>query len=122
MEKLNRFVPLLGQISSYDRVKFSRDLIAATVVTIMLIPQSLAYAMLAGVPAELGLYASIFPLLAYALFGSCNTLAVGPVAIASLMTASALGKVTALGIIGYLEGAMLLAFMSGTFPIVTGCF
>ena len=122
MEKLNRFVPLLGQISSYDRVKFSRDLIAATVVTIMLIPQSLAYAMLAGVPAELGLYASIFPLLAYALFGSCNTLAVGPVAIASLMTASALGKVTALGIIGYLEGAMLLAFMSGTFLLLLGVF
>lgn len=122
MEKLNRFVPLLGQISSYDRVKFSRDLIAATVVTIMLIPQSLAYAMLAGVPAELGLYASIFPLLAYALFGSCNTLAVGPVAIASLMTASALGKVTALGIIGYLEGAMLLAFMSGIFLLLLGVF
>ena len=122
MEKLSRFVPLLGQISTYDRAKFSSDLIAATVVTIMLIPQSLAYAMLAGLPAELGLYASIFPLLAYALFGSCKTLAVGPVAIASLMTASALGKVTALGIIGYIEGAMLLALLSGIFLLLLGIF
>ncbi|RVU86311.1 sulfate permease [Leucothrix sargassi] len=122
MEKLTRLVPLLGQVGTYDRVKFSRDLIAATVVTIMLIPQSLAYAMLAGVPAELGLYASIFPLIAYALFGSCKTLAVGPVAIASLMTASALGKVTALGIIGYIEGAMLLALLSGIFLLLLGVF
>jgi len=115
-----RFVPIVEQIQGYNSEKLSRDLIAAVVVTIMLIPQSLAYAMLAGLPPEVGLYASILPLLAYAIFGSCRTLAVGPVAIASLMTASALGEVTQQGIIGYLEGAMLLALLSGLFLVLLG--
>ena len=65
------------------------DGLAALIVTLMLIPQSLAYALVAGVPAQMGLYASILPLLAYALFGSSRTLAVGPVAVVSLMTAAA---------------------------------
>lgn len=117
---VTKFVPILAQIQDYDKRKFSRDLIAAIVVTIMLIPQSLAYAMLAGLPAEVGLYASILPLLAYAIFGSCRTLAVGPVAIASLMTASALGQVTQQGIVGHLEGAMLLALLSGLFLLLLG--
>ena len=120
MMNIAKFVPILEQIEGYDRGKFSRDLIAAIVVTFMLIPQSLAYAMLAGLPPEVGLYASILPLLAYAIFGSCRTLAVGPVAIASLMTASALAQVTQQGIIGYLEGAMLLALLSGLFLLVLG--
>lgn len=115
-----KFVPILEQVQGYDRVKFSRDLIAAIVVTIMLIPQSLAYAILAGLPPQVGLYASILPLLAYAIFGSCRTLAVGPVAIASLMTASALGQVTQQGLVGYLEGAMLLALLSGLFLLLLG--
>jgi SulP family sulfate permease len=115
-----KFVPILEQIQGYDSGKFSRDLIAAMVVTIMLIPQSLAYAMLAGLPPEVGLYASILPLVAYAIFGSCRTLAVGPVAIASLMTASALAQVTQQGIVGYVEGAMLLALLSGLFLLILG--
>lgn len=120
MINIARFVPIVEQIQGYNSEKLSRDLIAAVVVTIMLIPQSLAYAMLAGLPPEVGLYASILPLLAYAIFGSCRTLAVGPVAIASLMTASALGEVTQQGIIGYLEGAMLLALLSGLFLVLLG--
>ena len=56
-------------------------------MTIMLIPQSLAYALLAGLPAEMGLYASIVPIILYAIFGTSRTLAVGPVAVVSLMTA-----------------------------------
>lgn len=120
MTSISRFVPILAQIQEYDRVKLSRDLVAALVVTIMLIPQSLAYAMLAGLPPEVGLHASILPLLAYAIFGSCRTLAVGPVAIASLMTASALAQVTKQGIVGYLEGAMLLALLSGGFLLLLG--
>lgn len=110
----------MEQINEYDKQKFSRDMVAALVVTIMLIPQSLAYAMLAGVPAEVGLYASILPLLTYAIFGSCRTLSVGPVAIASLMTASALAQVTQQGIIGYMEGAVLLALLSGGFLLLLG--
>ena len=73
----------------YNRDTFTSDMVAAVVVTIMLIPQSLAYALLAGLPAEVGLYASVAPLLLYAVFGSSRALAVGPVAVASLMTATA---------------------------------
>ena len=71
------------------------DLLAAAIVTIMLIPQSLAYAMLAGLPPYVGLYASILPLVGYALFGSSRALAVGPVAVVLLMTAAAVGKLAA---------------------------
>lgn len=120
MKRLSDFFPIVEQAQGYDRQKFSRDVIAALVVTIMLIPQSLAYAMLAGLPPEVGLYASILPLLAYAIFGSCRTLAVGPVAIASLMTASALAQVTQQGIIGHLEGAVVLALLSGAFLLLLG--
>ncbi|MBX8814622.1 sodium-independent anion transporter, partial [Ochrobactrum sp. MR34] len=79
-------------VKTYDGTVLTSDLLAAVIVTIMLIPQSLAYAMLAGLPAEVGLYASILPLVAYAIFGTSRTLAVGPVAVVSLMTASAIGQ------------------------------
>ena len=72
----------------YRRAWLAGDLTAGIIVTVMLIPQSLAYALLAGLPPEVGLYASILPIIAYALLGSSMTLAVGPVAVASLMTAS----------------------------------
>ena len=75
---------------SYQKSWLSGDVVAGVIVTVMLIPQSLAYALLAGLPPEVGLYASILPIIAYALLGSSMTLAVGPVAVASLMTASAL--------------------------------
>jgi SulP family sulfate permease len=94
------------------------DLVAAVIVTIMLIPQSLAYAMLAGLPPHVGLYASILPLIAYALFGSSRALAVGPVAVTSLMTAAAVGGVAAQGTADYLTAAVTLAFLSGLFLIV----
>jgi SulP family sulfate permease len=68
------------------------DGLAALIVTVMLIPQSLAYAMLAGLPPEMGLYASMLPLVAYAVFGTSTTLSVGPVAVVSLMTAAAIGQ------------------------------
>ena len=77
------------------------DLVAAVIVTIMLIPQSLAYALLAGLPPEIGLYASILPLIAYAIFGTSAALAVGPVAVISLMTAAAVGRIAAEGSADY---------------------
>ena len=79
----------------------------------MLIPQSLAYAMLAGLPPHVGLYASILPLIAYAIFGTSRTLAVGPVAVVSLMTAAAVAQVAAPGTPEYLTAAITLAFLSG---------
>jgi SulP family sulfate permease len=90
------------------------------IVTIMLIPQSLAYAMLAGLPPEVGLYASIAPLLLYAVFGTSRALAVGPVAVISLMTAAAVGEVAAAGTPEYLGAAMALALMSGLMLVAMG--
>ena len=82
-----QYFPILVWGRAYTRATLVNDLIAAVIVTIMLIPQSLAYALLAGLSAEVGLYASIAPLVIYAVFGTSRVLAVGPVAVASLMTA-----------------------------------
>jgi sulfate permease, SulP family len=99
-------------LRGYDRRVAGQDGLAALIVTLMLIPQSLAYAMLAGLPPQTGLYASILPLLAYAMFGSSRALAVGPVAVVSLMTAAALAPLFAPGSAEYLGAAMLLALLS----------
>jgi SulP family sulfate permease len=107
-------------LRQYQRPWLSGDLTAGLIVTVMLIPQSLAYAMLAGLPPQIGLYASILPLLAYALFGSSMTLAVGPVAVASLMTASALTPLAAPGSESYIMLAVLMALMSGLILFVAG--
>lgn len=96
------------------------DLAAGLIVTVMLIPQSLAYALLAGLPPEMGLYASILPMVAYAVFGSSMTLAVGPVAVASLMTASALQPLAAAGSPEYQALAVLLAGLSGAMLLLFG--
>ncbi|WP_420550268.1 SulP family inorganic anion transporter [Litorivicinus lipolyticus] len=106
--------------SSYTRDKARDDGLAAVIVTVMLIPQSLAYALLAGLPPQIGLYASIFPLIGYALLGSSMTLAVGPVAVVSLMTAAAVGQVAQVGTPEYIGAAVLLALMSGLFLLALG--
>ncbi|SDL00658.1 SulP family inorganic anion transporter [Pseudomonas indica] len=111
--KWRRWLPCLEWGRHYDRSMAAQDGLAALIVTLMLIPQSLAYAMLAGLPPVAGLYASILPLLAYALFGSSRTLAVGPVAVVSLMTAAALGPLFPAGSADYVGAAMLLALLSG---------
>jgi SulP family sulfate permease len=110
---LRRYLPILDWGRSYSRDSFTSDIVAAVIVTIMLVPQSLAYALLAGLPAEVGLYASILPILLYTVFGTSRTLAVGPVAVASLMTAAAVGEVARAGTPEYLGAAILLAFLSG---------
>lgn len=120
MKKVWPSFPIVQQCANYSRNKLSRDLTAAAVVTIMLIPQSLAYAMLAGLPPQYGLYASIMPIVVYSVLGSSTTLAVGPVAIASIMTASALSSVTQAGLIAYVDGAILLALLSGGFLMLLG--
>jgi SulP family sulfate permease len=117
---MRRYLPILEWGRGYDRQTLTDDLIAAVIVTIMLIPQSLAYALLAGLPAEVGLYASIAPLVLYALFGTSRTLAVGPVAVASLMTAAAVGELAARGTPEYLGAAILLAVMSGLMLLAMG--
>jgi SulP family sulfate permease len=115
-----RYVPILQWGRSYDRRALTGDLLAATIVTIMLIPQSLAYALLAGLPPEAGLYASIVPIILYALFGTSRTLAVGPVAVVSLMTAAAIGTVAEQGTAGYAAAALTLAGLSGIILLAMG--
>ena len=86
----------------------------------MLIPQSLAYALLAGLPPEAGIYASIVPILLYAVFGTSRALAVGPVAVVYLLTATALGNVAEQGAAGYAVTARTLAGLSGAMLVALG--
>ena len=95
-------------------------MVAAIIVAIMLIPQALAYALVAGMPAETGLYASLFGLTMYCLFGTSNTLSVAPVAVVSLMTAAALAKLDLVTVAQYTSAAFALAFLSGGFLLVMG--
>ena len=118
---LARYLPVLDWGRRYDRDTLSGDLVAAVIVTIMLIPQSLAYALLAGLPPEAGIYASILPILLYAVFGTSRALAVGPVAVVSLMTAAAIGKLEGQGI-DPATAALTLAFLSGAFLLGLGVF
>lgn len=119
MRWLPRFT-VLDWGRGYSRHTLLGDGMAAVIVTIMLIPQSLAYAMLAGLPPEVGLYASVAPLLAYALFGTSRVLAVGPVAVVSLMTATTIGSFAAAGSEAYWAAAITLAFLSGLMLLVMG--
>ncbi|GAB4193310.1 MAG: solute carrier family 26 protein [Wenzhouxiangellaceae bacterium] len=120
--KFAKYFPILDWGPKYRGETFINDIVAAVIVTIMLIPQSLAYALLAGLPPEVGLYASILPLLVYAIFGSSRQLAVGPVAILSLMTAAAAGKIAVQGSPEYLQAALILALISGLILLVMGLF
>ncbi len=113
-------LPVMDWGRRYDRETLTSDAVAAVIVTLMLIPQSLAYAMLAGLPPEVGLYASVAPLLAYAVLGSSRVLAVGPVAVVSLMTAAAIGAHAAAGSPAYWAIAITLAFLSGAILLLMG--
>ena len=113
-------LPVLQWGRAYTRETFFGDGVAALIVVIMLIPQSLAYAMLAGLPPEVGLYASVAPLVFYAVFGTSRALSVGPVAVISLMTAQAIGQYAAAGTPAYWALAITLAFLSGLLLLVMG--
>ena len=115
-----RFLPILEWSTRYDGRTFAADGLAAAIVTVMLIPQSLAYALLAGLPPVVGLYASILPLVLYAVFGTSRTLSVGPVAVISLLTAAAVSKVAAPGSAEAVAAAIVLALMSGGMLIAMG--
>ncbi|MDE0983364.1 MAG: sulfate permease [Yoonia sp.] len=120
MTRLARYLPIFEWGRTYDRLTLTNDLVAAVIVTIMLIPQSLAYALLAGLPPEMGLYASMLPIVLYAIFGTSRALAVGPVAVVSLLTAAAVSKVAMPGTSEYIMAAITLAFLSGAILLVLG--
>ncbi len=117
---LRRYLPILDWGSRYTGKTFTNDLIVAGIVTVMLIPQSLAYALLAGLPPQVGLYASMAPLVLYAIFGTSRALAVGPVAVASLMTAAAAASVASQGTPEYLGATIALAAISGLLLLAMG--
>ncbi|ETX11003.1 sulfate:proton symporter [Marinomonas ushuaiensis DSM 15871] len=116
--RLNKLLPALDWLKTYSKMDFQQDTVSSIVFTIMVIPQSLAYAMLAGLPAITGLYASILPSVLYSLFGTSRTLAVGPVALTSVMTASVVMPFAVSGTEQYATVAILLAFLSGVFLLV----
>lgn len=117
---LKSYLPILEWAPKYNKKTLGNDLIVALIVTMMLIPQSLAYALLAGLPPEVGLYASMAPLILYAIFGTSRALAVGPVAVASLMTAAAAGQLASQGTPEYYGAAVALAMVSGLLLMAMG--
>ncbi len=113
MSRLTAFFPIAGWLKTYTREDFNSDLLAGIITAILLVPQGIAYAILAGLPPELGLYASILPPALYALLGTSRTLSVGPAAVAAIMIASALNapEVSALG--KPVQSALILSAESG---------
>lgn len=111
-------LPVSKWLNQYSRQDLTQDALAAIIVTLMLIPQSLAYALIAGLPAIYGLYASILPLVAYTLLGTSRTLSVGPAAVLSLMTIAALSPMATPGSERYIQLASLLALLSGVILLV----
>jgi sulfate permease, SulP family len=113
-------LPLLATLRGYDARTLRSDLFAGVTTAVMLVPQGMAYAMLAGLPPIYGLYASLVPVVVYALFGTCRQLSVGPVAIDSLLVAAGVGALAAAGSEQYLALAILLALMVGVLQVAMG--
>ena len=120
LERTERFLPVLLWARQYDRAHLGGDLSAGVTVGVMLIPQGMAYAMLAGLPPIYGLYAALVPLLLYALLGTSRQLAVGPVAIVALMVAAGVGTLAEPGTQEYIGLAILLALMVGAIQLAMG--
>jgi SulP family sulfate permease len=120
LKPLRRYLPILDWGLNYRSEDLVGDLIAGTIVAIVLIPQGMAYAMLAGLPPQVGLYASMVPMVLYTIFGTSRALSVGPVAIDSLLVAVGLAPFAALGSPDYIALALLLAFMVGLIEISMG--
>ena len=120
MNRLAAFVPLIGQLGAYDRDQMRGDLSAGLTVGVMLIPQGMAYALIAGLPPIYGLYASLVPLVIYALFGTSRQLAVGPVAMVSLLVATAVAPIAGGDVEAYVGLALLLSLMVGVLQFGLG--
>ncbi|WP_066963829.1 SulP family inorganic anion transporter [Microbulbifer sp. Q7] len=120
MKRAYRLIP--NWLRNYRRRWLASDLTAALVSGMLLVPQGLAYALLAGLPPHVGLYASLIPLIAYAVFGSSSAMSVGPAAVLSLMTVSALTPLAAIGSPEYIGAALVLTLLSGLFLFAMGLF
>lgn len=119
---IKNFVPIADTLSSYNKSLFKGDLNAGVTVGIMLIPQGMAYAILAGLPPVYGLYASIIPLVIYAMFGTSRQLAVGPVAMVSLLVVAGVGEFAEVGSARFIQLAILTALGVGLVQFLMGLF
>ena len=119
---LKKYIPILDWLPNYQKVWLKGDLGAGLTVGIMLIPQGIAYAMIAGLPPIYGLYTAMIPQIVYAIFGTSRQLAVGPVAMDSLIVASGVATLAQIGTENFIEFAILLAFMMGFLQVVFGFF
>ena len=115
-----RIIPAFDWLLNYRRGDLKGDLSAGLIVAIMLVPQGMAYAMLAGLPPVMGLYASTVPLLVYSFFGSCRQLAVGPVAMISLLVFAGLSPLAEPGSKEYISLVLLLSLMVGAIKLILG--
>src|SRR5690606_38997881 len=120
MNAIARYLPALTWMPRYQKRWFKGDLAAGLTTAVMLIPQAMAYAMLAGLPPAVGLYASIVPVAIYAVMGTSRELAVGPVAMVSLLLAVGVGALAQGGTEAYVALAVLLALMVGVIQVVMG--
>jgi SulP family sulfate permease len=119
---IQQYLPIFGWLPGYRRADILRDLIAGTTVSFLLIPQALAYAMLAGLPPHMGLYAAFLPLIIYPIFGTCRHLMVGPVALDSILMAAGIGALATSGSSNYISLTITLTLMVGLLQLLFGFF
>ena len=119
---MQRILPFLGWLPNYKKTDFPKDVVAGLTVGIVLIPQAMAYAMIAGLPPVYGLYASLFPVLTYAFLGTSRQVGMGPVAMDSLLVAAGLGALAISGLENYIAMAIVLGFLVGVVQLVLGLF
>ncbi|MFU8859159.1 MAG: SulP family inorganic anion transporter [Cyclonatronaceae bacterium] len=122
VKNIARFIPIIGTLQNYNRDALKGDMNAGITVAIMLVPQGMAYAVLAGMPPVYGLYASIVPLLLYAIFGTSRQLAVGPVAMVSLLVVAGVGELADVGSDRFIQLAIMTALGVGVFQLLMGVF
>ena len=122
MSFIKQWVPIFEWLPNYQKADLRGDMVAGVTVAMMLIPQAMSYALLAGLDPIIGLYASILPLVIYAMFGTSRQLAVGPVAMVALLVTSGVGSIAESGSARYIELAIVLALMVGVMQLAMGVF
>lgn len=120
--KFTTILPAISWLKQYNVPKFKADLLSALIVIAMLVPQGMAYAIVAGLPPITGLYASVLPMIIYAMIGGSPTLSIGPVALISMMTFATLNPFFEVGSASYIQAACLLALLVGLISLVLGVF
>ena len=119
---LKNHIPILDWLPNYQKAWFKDDFYAGITIGVMLIPQGIAYAIIAGLPPIYGLYTAMIPQIVYAFLGTSRQLSIGPAAMDSLIVASGVSVLAAIGSEHFLVLAVLLAFMVGFFQILFGFF